>query len=613
MKKSLSALLPAMLLLFACVQPEVENIANEAEALRAYTDPQTKTSLGAGVDGLYDVNWTAGDAIIATDGGGESVYTTESEGTPEGFFIPKTKTILDFSRGVIAGYPADNIFLGTPNPEEDIYITIPDVQQYVEGSFADRSLPMVSDITYEPVIQFRNAAGVLRMIISGEEQINVRSIVINSDQYISGDLCYNPGKQSYVESDIDGGFNKITIECAEEVTVGSEAIPFHAIMPHQTYSNMSISITASDGRIHTFNLREGKQINLERGSIVNIPLHFKAFGTSNAPEIKCSTTYTSFTNFGISLSMKNVDSYYCGLAEKDRFERELSSGELLASIGFQTLYTDPRSYNGAISRFQEGFSDMLIEQGHEYVFWIVPYKEDGNYTVEDIFRHDVMTKSYQPGGTISLSASDVESDMTSVSMTLTASEKASMVYNMLLPTSELDQFANEEEMVKWLLSGNAYFFERDSDIVIRKFLSPGTSYTLIALAVDKMGNYGDLFRLEISTVPIPRNSSEIVIEKDVEALRNDQTIRWSIVGGSAVEYRYIITPTDRHLWTGTLEASVKKASETLFLDPGLYYISRTSDTSAKVSMENGKEYVFVILAVDETGSSSTAADWFFTY
>jgi hypothetical protein len=30
-------------------------------------------------------------------------------------------------------------------------------------------------------------------------------------------------------------------------------------------------------------------------------------------------------------------------------------------------------------------------------------------------------------------------------------------------------------------------------------------------------------------------------------------------------------------------------------------------------MENGKEYVFVILAVDETGSSSAAADWFFTY
>ena len=602
-----------MLLLFACVQPEVENIANEAEALTAYTDPQTKTSLGAGVEGIYDVNWTLGDAIVATDGGGESVYTTESEGTPEGFFIPKTKTILDFSRGVIAGYPADKIFLGTPDPEEDIYITIPDVQQYIEGSFADRSLPMVSDVTYEPVLQFRNAAGVLRMIVSGEEQINVKSIVIASDEYISGDLCYNPGSMSYVESDIDGGFNKITIECAEEVTVGSEAIPFHAIMPHQTYSNMSISITASDGRVHTFNLREGKQISLERGSIVNIPLHFKTFGTSNEPEIKCSTTYTSFTNFGISLSMKNVDSYYCGLEEKGRFERDLASGELLESINVQTLYTDPRSYNGAISRFQKGFSDILIEQGHEYVFWIVPYKENGNYSAEDIFRHDVMTKSYEPGGTIKLSASDIESDMTSVSMTLTASEKAGMVYNMLFPTSEMEQFANEEEMVKLLLSGSAYFFERDSDIVIRKFLSPGTSYTLIAIAVDKMGKYGELFTQEITTVPIPYNDSEIVIEKDLEALRNDQTIRWNITGGSAAEYRYIITPTDKYLWTGTLESSVKKSAETLFLDPGLYYITRTTDASAKVSMENGKEYVFVILAVDETGSSSAAANWFFTY
>mgnify|MGYP003294208376 FL=1 len=80
-----------------------------------------------------------------------------------------------------------------------------------------------------------------------------------------------------------------------------------------------------------------------------------------------------------------------------------------------------------------------------------------------------------------------------------------------------------------------------------------------------------------------------------------------------MEYRYIFTATDRHLWTGTLESSVKRAGETLFLNSGYYYISTTTETSAKVSMENGKEYMFVILAVDNAGNCSAASHWKFIY
>ena len=611
--RGLTILLSAALLVSACVQPEIDNGNDQAEALTAYISPQTRTSLGDGEDGIYDVLWTAGDAILVSDGNMEAVYITETDGVSEGIFIPKTKISMDFSVGVIAGYPAGNVFLGAADLSEDIYITIPQVQSYKEGSFDERTMPMISDIAYEPVLNFRNAAGVIRLVVSGGEEVEVKSVTIRSEKTISGDLSYNPQQKKYVSDDSEFGYPDVTLECAEGVVAGAEAASFHIVVPHQRYSNLAITITASDGRTHTFNMKEGKEIEVARGSIAIIPLEFNKFGTSTEPQIECSTTYTSFTNFGINLSMKNVESYYSVLAQKSRFEKELENGDLLESMSYQTLYTAPFSYKGAITNFQEAFSDILIEQGHEYVFWIVPYKEDGNYTVDDIFRMDVTTKAYQPGGSITLSASNIESDMTSISMTLTASERAGMVYNMVFPTEEMSRFADESEMIQYLLSGSAYFFERDSDIVVRKFLSPGTSYTLIAIAVDKLGNYGELFTQEISTIAIPRNDSEISIDMDLESLKNDQTIRWNITGGTAKEYRYIFTATERYLWTGTLEASVKKAAETLFLDPGLYYITRTTESAAQVSMENGKEYVFVILAVDESGSSSTASEWFFTY
>ena len=131
--------------------------------------------------------------------------------------------------------------------------------------------------------------------------------------------------------------------------------------------------------------------------------------------------------------------------------------------------------------------------------------------------------------------------------------------------------------------------------------------------MDKTGKYGPLFKEEYETKAIDYNDLNVSIVQDIEALRKDQTIRWSTENGQATGYRYIMTATDRHLWTGTLESSVKKAEETMVLDPGLYYITKTDSTEARLEMENGKEYIFVILAVDSAGGCSTASHWRFTY
>lgn len=613
MKKSL-LLAAAILAISSCTGQIEEDHAPDASAITASITPQTRTSMSAGEEGIYKVLWSKGDGIIVNDGKIDAVYMTEDEncGT-SAIFTPKTKIAVDFSKGVMAGYPVEDMFLSGPDPDEDIYFTIPNVQQYAEGTFADMTMPMLSDVAYEPVLNFRNVAAVMKLNVSGDENVSITSVTVEAEEIISGDLCYNPGADSYIWEETMTPYNGTTLDCGEGVLIGQEGGNFHIVVPHQTYTGLTITLNSSDGRQHKFRMKEGKEINVARGSVVTIPLNYKTFGTSNAPVVNISNTSVSFSGFSISVSMKNVTSYYCGLQSKKSFEDELSNGSLFDVLAWKTVYTAPTSYSGSVLRFQEEMGDILIEPGHDYAFWIVPVNESGVYTEADVKYIYVTTKAYTSGGSVTLSASDATIDMTSISLTLSASGSVEMVYNMLMSEQDLANYPTDQDKIDFLLSGSAYFFDRATDVVIRKFLSPGTKYTLIAIAVDRSGRYGPLFKKEYTTQQLPYNGTEVIIEEDLDRLRNDNTIRWNISEGNVSEYRYIFTATDRHLWTGTLKSSVKKAGETMFLEPGLYYISKTTDNSLQVSMENGKEYVIVILAVDESDGCSAIGHWKFTY
>lgn len=613
MKKSL-LLAAAILAISSCTGQIEEDHAPEASAITASITPQTRTSMSAGEEGIYKVLWTKGDGIIVNDGKMDAVYMTEDEncGT-SAIFIPKTKITVDFSKGVMAGYPVEDMFLSGPDPDEDIYFTIPDVQEYKEGTFAEMTMPMLSDVAYEPILNFRNVAAVMRLNISGDENVTITSVKVEAEEILSGDLCYNPGSDSYIWEEAFTPYNSTTVDCGEGVQVGQEGRSFHIVVPHQTYTGLTITLTSSDGRQHKFRMKEGKEINVARSSVASIPLSYKTFGTSNAPEVNISNTSVSFSGFNISVSMKNVTSYYCGLQSKKSFEDELGNGTLFEVLAWKTVYTTPTSYSGSVLRFQEEMGDVLIEPGHDYAFWIVPVNESGVYTEADVKYIYVTTKSYTPGGSVTLSASDATIDMTSISLTLAASGSVEMIYNMLISEEDIVKYPTDQDKIDLLLSGNAYFFDRSSDVVIRKFLSPGTKYTLIAIAIDRSGRYGPLFKREYTTEQLPYNGTEVIFNEDLNSLRNDKTIRWNISEGNVSEYRYIFTETDRYLWTGTLNSSVRKAGETMFIQPNLYYISKTTDNFVQVSMENGKEYIIVILAVDEVGGCSAIGHWRFTY
>lgn len=612
MKKKLS-ILATLLAFCSCIGQIPEDELLVETSIQATITPHTRTCMGPEEEGIYKVLWTSGDGIVVSDGALDAVFITDNDKSASATFIPKTKIPMDFSNGVIAGYPVEGMFLAGPVVEENIYLTIPDIQRYTEGSFAEETMPMISEVAYEPVLKFRNVASVMKLAVSGEEEVTITSVSLSSNEIISGDLCYNPGTDSYIQEEVMTPYTSTTLDCGEGVTVGKNGTEFHIVVPHQTYTGMTITLTSSDGRQHVFRMKEGKEIVASRGSVLTIPLNYKVFGASAKPEVNLSYSDVSFSDFNISVSMKNVSSYYCGLESKASFEAGLENGDVFESTLWKTAYTTPMSYSGSVLKFQEEFEDVLIEPNRDYVVWILPAKESGVYTKDDITYIYVSTEAYKSGGNVSISASAAAIDMTSISVKLTASGTVRMVYHMLLSESDIAKYPTQQDKIDMLIGGSAYFFERKSDTVIRKFLTPGTKYTLLAIAVDMQGRYGPLFSKEYTTSDLPYTDMKVHISEDLDALKDDQTIRWDTTGGEASEYRYIFTTTGSYLWTSVLDSSAKRAGEKMFLEPGLYYITRTTETSAQVSMENGKEYIFVILAVDDAGNCSASSWWKFTY
>ena len=614
--------LSAAILIASCSPAEHKEqyCSQSVSPIFAEIGEETRTAIGDKGSNGYKVVWSKGDRIIVSTGissKNQMTYTTSDDGTASAAFYPENSDMtLDFSGGAIAGYPVENMYLGAPDADKEVYFTIPTTQYYSPDSFDTDAMPMISEITNEPTIQFHNAAGVIRLMLSTDlSDIKISSISITTSGTISGECGYIPSSRKIFFDDSMLSSNEVTLECPDGVQISEDPIAFHIVVPQQKYENMSIKVTTTEGLQKTFSMKDGKKIEIGRSSISSIPLKLTSLSEEGKPQISAKIISTTFSNIRLEVKMENVTSYYCGLQTKLSFYNDTESGHLLSSIPYMTTYTAPLSYTGYISSFQPEMRDILIEPGQSYVIWFIPYNSSGSYTEDDIVYVETMTQSYRPGGNVKVHYTDLEIDKTSISMRLNASG-ASHIYAQLMSEADYMRFRSESDIVKMLLEpgGKSTVLDSNSDIFVRKFLKPGSVMVLAAMAIDRIGQYGPLTVEYFVTEHIPYNSIRISIDKDIDKLRESSAISWSTANGTATEYRYIFKETDSYLWENSLEGSVLTAQEKMYIDPDLYYISHTSAQEAVLNgLVSGQEYVIVVVAADSSGNISVADSWKFIY
>lgn len=623
MKRNHPKIAAAVLILASCNQAEVSNVINDSQVINASISvPETRTHLTADDYELTrQVLWSEGDKILIS-GNSEEVFITTDNGKSTASFFPEDgSSEIDFSQGIIAVYPAEGTYMNGADPDKEIYLTIPNVQEYAEDSFAEGAMPMISDVTYGPEVNFRNAAGVIRLLVS-TNAVNVKasSIIIKTNELIAseigGDMCYIPSQQEYnFDPDYTFAVNSIKIDCGDGVHIDSDGTPFHIVVPHQTYTGMEITINTTDGEKQVFTMKEGKEITVKRSGISTIPLEISGLVK---PTVSIEQTSSTYKNISVSIKMENVNSFYCGIYEKKAFESTFRSGALAREAKYGVLYeakSDPMTYTGSAFSFQTELKDVLIEPGQNYVMWILPYKDNGTYDSEDFVYTEIFTQKLKAGGTQTISYSDLFVDQTTISMTL-SSEGATLIYASLVDGKTMSGLETKEDMISYLISPGspAVIYEGNSETFERKQLSPGTKMTLLALPVNFSGMYGELFVKSFTTKTVPYNHLIVHIDESIAEENDKEYIRWSVSEGEATGYRYILKETDSYLWTNTLHGSVKRTQETMFMTPDLYYINKTSDNYVEVSgLVPGTEYILVVTATDENDTSSIADSWTFTY
>ena len=617
--------LSALLLLSACTVAEEKEPAaalhNIIKARIAET-PVTKTLLSPDDESnMRKVLWSKGDRILLS-GSYDKIFYTEDDASSFASFYPEDGIdFMDLSTGVIAAYPAEGIYMSGPDAEKEIYLTIPNVQQYAEGSFADNTMPMVSDVAYDTELHFSNAAGVIRLLVSTEAtNIKVSSISVHTNEVIAsetgGDMCYIPADREYnLDPDYTYGVNTLRLDCAEGVKIGPEGTPFYIVVPHQTYTGMTITVNTIDGEKQMFTLKEGKEITVKRSGISTIPLKVNAL---TRPEVSIEQINSTFQSIKVKIKMENVSSFYCGIAKKTVFEKEFESGSLVSEAQYNTLYTNASNsvlYEGSAFRFQKELSDILIEPGQSYVMWILPHKDSGEYTADDFVYSEISTQKLKAGGTIEVTYSNLVIDMTSISMDVSA-KGASIMYAAMLDDETMAHFDTDEELIEYIIypGGPAVIFDGSSETLVRKQLNPDSNMTVVILPVNIMGVYGQLFTETFRTEAIPYNDLTVEIEESIVTENGQDIIRWQTTDGEAASYRYIFKETGSYLWQNTLKGSTLRAQETMYLSPGLYYIEKTTGTSLTLNnCTRGTEYILVVTAVDEDGVSSISDSWTFVY
>lgn len=195
---------------------------------------ETRTSLGAKVDDIYPVLWSAGDAISVIQG--SSAYTfvlsPECAGETSGTFMYLAELAPSFNpeENYTAFYPANSVSVN--DVDGTVQYTILGTQYYAENSFGSGAMPMAATSTGGTSFIFNNLFGVLKLQLKGAANEKVTSIVVTSDKALNGEAQLDGGAITLQGASDEN--KKVTLDCSADggVVLNPEtATDFHIALP----------------------------------------------------------------------------------------------------------------------------------------------------------------------------------------------------------------------------------------------------------------------------------------------------------------------------------------------------------------------------------------------
>lgn len=304
----------------------------------------------------------------------------------------------------------------------------------------------------------------------------------------------------------------------------------------------------------------------------------------------------SLDNATVKVTFSGCEGFYAGCDKKSDWDPENYLYDFGAMWGPE-LCKEP--YEGPAGLICGGWSQTL-QIGTEYVFWLVPYDESGNYTVDSFKIYEFSTKSLSLGGSFAKPEISLTQDPTydQVAAQVTVIKGAYKTYAKVFTKEEVP--ADELEFVQKLVAQGVGKTDADENFrVNRTYLDPGTEVVVAAVAIGNDGAAGEVATFETSTQKLLYTDNLKVTPEVVTLGMTNVKIKLNLEG-AVTSVRYVNT-YDTY---GVDTMEDKLAQKSRYGLVTVEVASLTDNTIELTDLTLGKEYTFYAMAEDAEGNLS---------
>ena len=334
--------------------------------------------------------------------------------------------------------------------------------------------------------------------------------------------------------------------------------------------------------------------------------------------VDLETTALSFNDIQISAEFKGITKFYGGFSEK--YSDDDNRADIVSEINNYGAYYTPIEvssewengiYTGDPNTLVDGY--QTIQPGTTYYLYILPYVEGKTkYTVSDLYYYEWRTDGLISGSSIAVTAAEPALDFKKVSVPLTA-EDAVYIYYYFVEPEMVPTIADKQSY----LLNNGYMSAGATVTANKTGLTPGQTTTLLAMAVDQYGAYGDVFQQDFTAKEMTYAAATVTAELQGTPA---QTGLVKISCDAEVDtYYYWYKASDHFTWGDSYYGTtVETASAYIALTPNSYYMNKVAaaDLPAEgiemTGLSVGSPCFFVVSAKLADGSYTKATLLSFT-
>lgn len=290
-------------------------------------------------------------------------------------------------------------------------------------------------------------------------------------------------------------------------------------------------------------------------------------------ELDPEQTVVTFNDIQINVQFKGVENFFGFFADGSYSTPTLQkiaddvNNQYLAYDEYLTVSWENGNFTGSPIELVNSY--YTIEPDTKYYLWLVPRVEGKTeYSASDIYYYEWTTEGYLPGGKAVVTAGEPVLDFKKITVDLSAENAAYIYYSFLDP-----------EMLSTIADKQAYLLESGyrkvgaSATVSQANIAPGTTKTLIALAIDEYGCYGEVFQQDYTTKTMEYAAATVTAE-----LQGTPSVTGLVKLSCDAEvdtYYYWYGETSAWQWTNAsyFGGSAEAASAFIALTPNSYLLT----------------------------------------